>query len=690
MKLFLKAAGLWCVAIAGIFVLGGNLLAEEEVDLDKIVVTPYGYEEAVTKTAASVTVIGQAEIKRSNAKTIADALKACSNINVKDYYGTGIKVAVDLNGFGEFAQQNTLVLVNGRRVNEIDLSGVAWTQIPLESVERIEIVRGRGAVLYGDGASNGVVNIITKKGTGKPAFTAETQVGSYGYNKQLLSMSGSEKGLTYFLSSSSQFTNGYRDNSDYGSKDVFADFGYEANEKISFGLSGSYHDADYGLPGALRQSQLLTHSRRDTLFPDDTVGERDWFTEFKAAFKPADDIVFNPAVSFRRRTMDDQLVSSQAIDGRRIDTVGFTPSLVITKPVFDKNSTFKLGYDLYHIDSNISAYSGWGSVYYDLGLKTRQTNIDKDSSAVYANEELSLTQNLQLNAGYRYEQAKYNFLSLSQDGPWSSDSSWSNTAVNDSLTVKKSAADIGLSYLYAEHSNVFANYERSFRMPTTDEYYSLWTTPPVNIDLKTQTSDNYTLGVNHTFNPQLKTKASLFWMNVDNELFYDARYVYSYSYGYWSGANTNYDKTIHRGLDTEVDYDLWDNLRLRGGYTFTEAFFDGGKYDGNQIPLVPRHKLSAGLNFKFTKQLALSATANYYARQYFINDQAHNYTPLQGYTTVDGKLSYELRDIKFFAGVNNIFDEKYCEYGAVSTTANEKGYYPSPGRNYIAGASVRF
>ena len=64
----------------------------------------------------------------------------------------GKSASVDIRGFGETAPLNTLVLVDGRRVNEIDLSGVDWTQIPLDQIERIEIVRGAGSVLYGDNA----------------------------------------------------------------------------------------------------------------------------------------------------------------------------------------------------------------------------------------------------------------------------------------------------------------------------------------------------------------------------------------------------------------------------------------------------------------------------------------------------------------------------------------------------------
>ena len=86
---------------------------------------------------------------------------------------------MDRSGFGETAALNTLVLVDGWRLNNPDLSGADWKLIPLDRVARIEIVRGsRGSVLYGDNATDSVINIITKQGADGLRFGLEAPAGA--------------------------------------------------------------------------------------------------------------------------------------------------------------------------------------------------------------------------------------------------------------------------------------------------------------------------------------------------------------------------------------------------------------------------------------------------------------------------------------------------------------------------------
>src|SRR5690606_12394155 len=103
------------------------------------------------------------DIARSAARTLPELLGTRAGIVSRDLYGnTAALATVDMRGFGATAAQNTLILVDGRRLNDIDQSGVQWASIPLDAIERIEIVRGSGAVQYGDGASAGAINIITR------------------------------------------------------------------------------------------------------------------------------------------------------------------------------------------------------------------------------------------------------------------------------------------------------------------------------------------------------------------------------------------------------------------------------------------------------------------------------------------------------------------------------------------------
>ena len=230
------------------------LAQEKEVTLEEVVVTATRDVQEIRKIPANVTVITREGIEQSNAQNVVDLLRNEVDIEVQDYYGNGKSASVDIRGFGETGPLNTLVLVDGRRVNEIDLSGVDWSQIPLDQIERVEIVRGSGSVLYGDNAAGGVINIITRKPEKPISVQAEGVGGSYGYYKGGTSVAGKWGPLSAILSASYQNTDGYRENGFLRAKDIGGKFIYDLNENLSFNLSGSFHQDDTGLPGGFPRS----------------------------------------------------------------------------------------------------------------------------------------------------------------------------------------------------------------------------------------------------------------------------------------------------------------------------------------------------------------------------------------------------------------------------------------------------
>src|SRR3989304_4804592 len=199
-----------------------SLYAEEKaVPLEEVVVTATRYEEEVTSVPANVAVISEKDIHNSTAQNIPDLLRMEAGIQVNDITGNRRHFTVDMRGFGETASSNVLVLVDGRKVNQADLSGVDWTQIPLERVERIELIRGgRGSVLYGDNATGGAINIITKEGAGGMSAGFDLAGGSYGTFKADAYASGSLKDFSLHLSGNYLTSDGYRNNSKTESKDL--------------------------------------------------------------------------------------------------------------------------------------------------------------------------------------------------------------------------------------------------------------------------------------------------------------------------------------------------------------------------------------------------------------------------------------------------------------------------------------
>ncbi len=218
---------------------------------EEVTVTASRYQEKTAGVVANVSVITEEDIANSTATDIPGLLRSQVNIQVTDIAGNQRFYNVDLRGFGETAPANTLVLVDGRRVNQPSLNGVDWMQIPLERVKRIEIVRGgRGSVLYGDNAGAGVINIITGE-EGPPSAEVELSGGSYKTFRSSAQFGGSGPTLHYAASGGYFRGDGYRSNSQSEGGDFGGSLGLRLGDRGNLEFSGGLHTDKTGQPGAI-------------------------------------------------------------------------------------------------------------------------------------------------------------------------------------------------------------------------------------------------------------------------------------------------------------------------------------------------------------------------------------------------------------------------------------------------------
>jgi iron complex outermembrane receptor protein len=645
---------------------------EQEVTLGQVVVTGTRDVQEIQKIPANVTVITKEEIERSYARTTVDLLRDQVGVVVNDLRGTGKNVFMDIRGFGEIGPLNVLVLVDGRRVNEIDLSGVDWSQIPLEQIERIEILRGPGSVLYGDNAAAGVINIITKRPQKPLSFEAGLSGGSYRYNKETASVSGKFGPFSGILNAGYHGTDGYRDNGFLRAQDLGGKLVYDVNEDLSFNFSGNFHNDNTGLPGNLTKEQIHTLGRRATDAPDDTAETDDGYGALglKARFGELGRV--DAELSYRHREVStflfDPLSQPSFDDRRNLTTWGFTPRYILEKAVWNHAHKLTFGVDLYRSHSVVFSNSAFSDP------PQNQSEVTKKSTGVYLLDEFSILQNLILSLGYRREWVTFD---LSQETP----------RFDDKVNDNKPAWNVGLDYFWGKKSSAFLSVKRSFRFPVSDELIEFIFDPVnffqvtevrVNPAIKTQTGLHYEAGVRHAFTDQVEGNVTIFRIDTEDEIFFNPV----------TFRNENYPETRRTGVEMGATFRPFQPLSLWGNYSYIRPRLHKGPFRGNDIPFVPTHKASAGADIHLGWGFLFNTRFNYVGTRHLISDFENSVDKLDWFYTVDARLSFAYKGLKAFVGINNLFDRKYFEFG--SFVGGTQFFSPSPERNWLAGVSYTF
>lgn len=620
-------------------------------DLGDIHVTS-GYEEAsVAGAVNSVTVIDRDTIRKSRASSVVELLKGVAGIVVSDTSGIGAKARVDLGGYGETAAANSVVLVDGRRVNSPDLSGTDWTQIPPDQIERIEIVHGGGSVLYGDGAVGGVVNIITRI----PESGGEVSVsgGSFGSRSGAVRVGAGAGDLRAEANLSTDRTDGYRENSLFERFDAGARIEADLGDSMSLRLAGNYHRDRSGLPGSLTTAQVA-QDRRQSTRPNDHAQTSDSFLDAGINWAGESGLELDLSGTIRDRQTHADFVSF----GSNSDIVIRTGSL---RP---KVSYRHRGAIPFRLLAGADLDTSRGSFTYGGAFPLPVTSVRRERGGFYGQASLGDEQSgWRLEGGLRSESVKDTF----------------TQAAASSVSQRKSLWSLGTNVALGELFRLRLSASSSVRFPLLDERYSFFS-GVVNTNLKPQTGRHYGAALRYGHSSDW-VELSFTRADLVDEIYYDPMLF----------ANSNYtDNTRHDVLMLTARWDGGELLKLDGNITRTTATFRGGAYSGKMIPAVPSLRVGFGWEAEWSGAFRSLLQVTHVSDAYLISDQANIRTKLPAYTLLDLVLNYRIGDLDMFARVDNLANAKYSSYGVYSSFSGTDNFYPAAGTAVRAGVSYRF
>ena len=662
------------------------LLAQSQ-DGDSIVVNSARCPEDARRLPASVTVLTAGDIANSPAKTLPDLLSEQVGITLKDFFGNNAATtSVDLRGFGATGGQNTLILLDGQRITDIDLSSVQWAAIPLSSIERIEIQRGTGAVLYGDGASAGVINIITRSPLKQgPAAELYGRVGSFGTSEGQLSGSFAKDNFGINATAYDFRSDGYRANNLNKQKNYGTNLRWGIGEGF-IDLRLAQDSQDLQLPGArlvqpsIGLNQYLADPRGAQTPLD--YSSRDGHRAAATFAQKFGDVEFRLGLDWRdkdARAYYDQSGFPSFRDDA-LNVKGATPRVRVPFRLGGIANSLTVGADVY----DWHYYSRRTTLPAFVDQPTNRVVADQTNDAFYVQDQVQLSAATGLVLGWRAERVK---ISASDTLDPTSPGFFFNTAAPPASSDNRQQAwDVGLKHQFDARWSGFARIGRSYRFANVDEIYG--TDAAFNAQF-------HMLKPQHQITKELGTewrartgslRASLFRSDITDEIHLDP---------FTPGVgNTNLPPSRRQGLELDGSWQAAPELRLTAGYAYTDARFKEGTFagafapfvdlpiGGKKVPLVPENKLNLGFAWTVAARTNLTGAVTWVSSQFMDNDEPNTLgVKIPSYATVDLKAAKDLDFGRIALVVNNLFAEKYYTYAVRSNFVSDRyAVYPLPGR----------
>lgn len=591
-----------------------------EKELDEVMVTASRVETPINQTAKLVTVITKEQIEQAPVQSIQDLLVYAANIDVIQRGGHGVQADISIRG-GTFDQN--AVLLNGVNISNAQTGHYSFDiPINLSDIERIEIIHGPSALIYGASAFSGGINIITKKNADYKAYAS---VESGMHKLRGIEVRGAAKtGIaTNSLSVGYNSSSGYIANSDYDLYNILWQTRFRLKDASKIDLQLGYNDKKYGA-NTFYSAKYPNQYERTSTYMGSLKGE------FGSDFKVI------PIVYWNRHHDQFDLVKDTDF-GRnfhRNDTYG--ANLIFMYKW--KLGTTSLGSEIRKEDIMSTVL---GKPMIEPHRKYKKYD-DRTNTSVALEHTLNL-EKVVISAGVLMNH---------------------NTLLSGKY---KFYPTMSVSYRPVDKFNISASWSKSTRMPTFTDLYYTTETHNGNSGLKPEKSESLELNLkyNNSFFSAYLTGFLLWgrdmidWVKIDDK---------------W--ASWNLTKIDTKGVEMGMKFRLGDLLPVLGQQSTLSLDYARMHQSSNTLDFVSLYSLNY-LRDKFTAQLHhdiyKGLSAGWYFRfqkrmgvyEKYENLEKIGNEPYPAFTTLDLKLNYRYKDVLFNLSMNNLYNTRYFDRGNI-------------------------
>lgn len=662
--------------------------------LDPLVVTATRIEERAFDLPVAIDSIDQLLIQRNQLElNLSETLVRVPGVVVANRNNYAQDLQVSIRGFGaraNFGVRSVRLFQDGIPATMPDGQGQS-SSFSLASAQRIEVLRGPFSALYGN-ASGGVIAVFTEDGTDPPQALGQVVGGSYGTYNAIAKGEGIYRGVNYVVAGNHFATDGYRHHSE-ASRDlanVKLKVDVDPDTRVTL-IGNSFYQPDAHDPLGLTRAQWEADPRQ----ADVSAGV---FNTRKTVNQQ------QGGIALERRLGADAQLRVTGYGGRRLvrqylalsgigatssggvtdldgDFEGIDARITTRATVAGGPLTLTAGtaYDRQH-----QRRKGFVNNNGDLGDLRRNEDDYVSSTDGYLQAEWSPDGRLSFLAGARYSDVRFNSVDQYINA--------SNPDDSGRVAYNHFSPAVGAVWHAAPNLNIYVNWGEGFETPSFIELAYRTVGTGLNFDLHPAISRSAEAGIKAYILGGQKLNLAVFTTRTSDEIVIDTA----------TGGRTTYknaSKTRRRGVEAEWEAPLPYGFNAYASYTYLSAEFASDATTGvppqvipagSKLPGVPQASAFAELAWSRPEWHGISAgLEGQYAGKVYVNDRNADAAP--SYAIANVRLGFEQSagqwTFREFARVNNLFDRNYVGSVIVGDT-NSRFFEPSPGRNYLVGATV--